>query len=83
MIIATEIQILDPINGERVAYITYDRATWQGEKGPWRNVPFNPHPSESDPLRNYADHLIGLGYSVLLVTGDPESETDGGEARVY
>lgn len=83
MTIATEIQILDPTSGLRIAHFTYDRPSWQGQSGEWRNVPFNPHPSETDPLRIYADHLIGLGFNVRLITSEVDPLTDAGEARVY
>lgn len=81
MNIVTQILILDPPGRNEIARFG-DPCIWSGEPGPWRDVPFDPHPSDNDALRTYAILLDSFGYT-LTITEAAEREELGGEARVY
>ena len=81
MNIVTQILILDPPSTNEIARFG-NPFTWSGKAGPWRDVPFDPHPSDNDSLRTYAILLDSLGYTVTI-TEEIEREEAGGEGIVY
>jgi len=62
-----------------VARMHYPENEWHGEHGDWTVLFPDIHPRFADPLGEFAGELRSLGYEVVEITRDSESEP----GRVY